>query len=110
MKVSKKSHANETLSRRAFLRNTIGGSLPIAVSGSVLAGHSTSAANKVASDLPRRKLGRNGPEVTVISQGGSMSAHSAMFLELAWANGIRYFDASVRYLNGQCERNIRDFL
>ena len=39
-----------------------------------------------------------------------MTAHSAMFLELAWAHGIRYFDASRVYQNGQCELNIRDFL
>ncbi len=106
--MSKKPNAN--LSRRAFLRNTIGSSLPIAVSGSLVATHSASAASAGNRELPRRKLGRNGPDVTIISQGGSMSAHSAMFLELAWANGIRYFDASVAYLNGQCERNIRDFL
>lgn len=110
MSMPKKSSSNGNLSRRAFIRNTIGGSLPIAVSGSLVATHSASAAAKVTQQLPRRKLGRNGPEVTIISQGGSMSAHSAMFLELAWANGIRYFDASVAYQNGQCELNIRDFL
>ena len=109
MSLFKPTQNSPALSRRAFLRTTIGGSLPLAVSGSLVATQSASAA-AAARELPRRKLGRNGPDVTIISQGGSMSAHSAMFLELAWANGIRYFDASVRYLNGQCERNIRDFL
>ncbi len=112
MKNSPDSQPAGTLSRRSFLRNTIGGSLPIAVSGSLIATNTGSAAGtaKKSPELPRRKLGRNGPEITLVAQGGSMSAHSAMFLELAWAHGIRYFDASVRYLNGQCERNIGDFL
>lgn len=112
MKNSPDSQSAGTLSRRSFLRNTIGGGLPIAVSGSLIASNTGSAAEtaKGMPELPQRKLGRNGPEVTLVAQGGSMSAHSPLFLELAWAHGIRYFDASERYINGQCELNIRDFL
>lgn len=111
MKFSKPTRSNETLSRRAFLRNTLGASLPVAVAGSVLTTNApgAEAGNKLPA-LQRRKLGRNGPEVTIVAQGGSMSAHSAMFLELAWAHGIRYFDSSESYINGQCELNIRDFI
>lgn len=112
MKSISDSQSSGGLSRRAFLRNTIGGSLPLAATGSLVAANSASAGDKkeVAPVLPRKQLGRNGPMVCQISQGGSMNAHSANFLEIAWRHGIRYFDASSRYLNGQCEANIAQFL
>ncbi len=112
MKSPSDSHSTGGLSRRAFLRNTIGGSLPLAATGSLVAANSTSAADNknASSELPRKQLGKDGPMVTRISQGGSMNAHSANFLEIAWRHGIRYFDASSRYLNGQCEANIAEFL
>lgn len=64
----------------------------------------------VETPLPTRKLGKNGPEVSMLILGGDMPAHSADFLELGWASGIRYFDTAAKYGNGNDERHIAEFL
>ena len=98
-------------SRRGFLRQAlaapVGVSLMSGTPGTVVA--ETTAA-KPATALPTRKLGRHGPEVSVLSLGGDMPAHSADFLELGWASGIRYFDTAAKYGNGNDERHVAEFL
>ena len=42
--------------------------------------------------------------------GGDMPAHSADFLDLGWANGIRYFDTAAKYGNGNDELHVAGFL
>ncbi len=56
--------------------------------------------------LPKRKLGKNGPEVTILNLGGMMSAHNPQYLDIAWDMGIRYFDTADCYKRGQSERDI----
>ena len=54
-----------------------------------------------ASPLPTRKLGRNGPNVSMLIFGGDMSAYSPQYLDLGWSLGIRYFDTASHYGNGK---------
>ncbi|MEX0323951.1 MAG: aldo/keto reductase [Puniceicoccaceae bacterium] len=93
----------QNTSRRNFLKSSI--ALPAAVA-SIPA--STAIAAKAASSnaLPTRKLGANGPEVSMLNLGGLMTAHSTNYMELAWKMGIRYFDTAFVYKKGQSERDV----
>jgi len=57
-----------------------------------------------------RKLGKNGPMVTMLSLGGMMSALSPEYLDVAWSMGIRYFDTADCYRKGDSERIIGQWL
>ena len=99
-----------TTPRRTFLKTSV------AIPAAILAGQATAKnsdtkkASSGSSPLPTRKLGRNGPEVCMISMGGLVKPHSAEYLELAWNYGIRYFDTARRYSGGQSERNIGNWI
>jgi len=66
--------------------------------------------------LPQRKLGRQGPMVTMLGLGGAhigFMAHDAMAqktIESAIAGGIRYFDTAAGYAGGQSEVRYGKFL
>ena len=47
--------------------------------------------------LPKRKLGRTGVDVTMLSLGTWMSPGGERLLRSAWANGIRYVDTAKSY-------------
>lgn len=59
--------------------------------------------------LPRRKLGRTGVEVTILSQGAAF-AISERLLNMMHSFGIRYIDAAASYLQGNAERTIGKWL
>jgi aryl-alcohol dehydrogenase-like predicted oxidoreductase len=57
-----------------------------------------------AQPLPTRKLGRNGPNVSMLILGGDMQPHSAPgLINAGWAAGYRYFDTAQKYGRGQEE-------
>ena len=94
---------NTTSSRRHFLKSAV--SLPVALAAAPsLLTQTASAAPASAGALPRRQLGRNGPQVTMLSMGGMMPCLSVDYIDIAWAMGIRYFDTSKSYLNGNSEK------
>lgn len=68
------------------------------------------AAPAAAAPLPKRQLGKNGPQVTMLCMGGMPAALSPQYLDIAWANGIRYFDTAASYLNGNSEKIIAQWL
>jgi predicted aldo/keto reductase-like oxidoreductase len=93
-------------SRRNFLKSSL--TLPVALAAAPsLITQSAFAADAPASSageaLPRRQLGKNGPQATMLGMGGMMGALSPDFLDIAWALGIRYFDTAAAYMNGQSE-------
>jgi aryl-alcohol dehydrogenase-like predicted oxidoreductase len=48
-------------------------------------------------DLPRRKLGRTGVDVTILNLGTWLSPGGDRLLRFAWANGVRTFDTAKSY-------------
>lgn len=102
-----KNQANT--SRRKFLK--AGAILPTAVATFSSTATAAELPESVGSPaLPKRKLGANGPEVTILNLGGMMSAHSPQYLDLAWDMGIRYFDTADCYIGGKSEKNIAAWL
>jgi predicted aldo/keto reductase-like oxidoreductase len=101
-------------SRRNFLKSTL--TLPVAMaaapallSSPALAADAP-AAPAAGEPLPRRQLGKNGPQVTMLSLGGMMSALSPDYLDIAWSMGIRYYDTADCYMRGQSEKIIGQWL
>jgi hypothetical protein len=102
-----------TTSRRSFLKSTL--TLPVALAAAPsLLTRSASAADApvsaVGDVLPRRQLGKNGPQVTMLCMGGMMAAMSPDYLDIAWSMGIRYFDNADCYIHGQSEKIVAQWL
>src|SRR5665811_590269 len=98
-------------SRRNFLKSTL--TLPVALAAApslfTQAARAADAPAPVGA-LPRRQLGKNGPQVTMLSMGGMMAALSPDYIDIAWSMGIRYFDTAHSYLNGKSEKIFADWL
>jgi aryl-alcohol dehydrogenase-like predicted oxidoreductase len=101
-------------SRRHFLKTTL--TLPVALAAApaimtqVVSAGDAPASAATAAPLPRRQLGKNGPQVTMLCMGGMPPALSPQYLDIAWANGIRYFDTAASYLNGNSEKIFAQWL
>lgn len=67
-------------------------------------------ARPAAEVLPRRKLGRNGPEVTMLATGGQSRQITPDYYDRAWDMGIRYFDMAESYRGGQTEREMAKWI
>jgi hypothetical protein len=101
---------NNQNSRRHFLKTTL--TLPAAlvvapavVTQSALAADApTPASAATAAPLPKRQLGKNGPQVTMLCMGGMEQALSPQYIDIAWSMGIRYFDSADCYLGGKSEK------
>ncbi len=102
-----KGNNNQT-SRRHFLKTAL--TLPVAlaavpavVTQSALAAD-TPAPAPAATPLPKRQLGKNGPQATMLCMGGMMGALSPDYIDIAWSMGIRYFDSADCYMKGKSEK------
>ena len=86
------------LSRRLFVQG-----LGVAGAGALTAGSlkadDTTATDKPATKLlPTRKLGKNGPMLSMLALGGDMQATNATSLiNAGWSLGYRYFDTAQKY-------------
>src|SRR5271166_5405348 len=77
-------------SRRNFLKSTM--TLPVALAAAPSLFTQTAGAQdapKSAGALPRRQLGKDGPQVTMLCMGGMMAALSPDYIDIAWSMGIR---------------------
>ena len=95
-------------SRRQFLKTTL--TLPVALAAApAVVTQNALAADAPASPgasapLPKRQLGKSGPQVTMLCMGGMMGALSPDYIDIAWSMGIRYFDTADCYLGGNSEK------
>jgi len=93
------------LTRRSFLQSTLTLPVALAAAPSLLAPSARASDAPVTADtLPRRQLGKCGPQATMLGMGGMAGSLSPDFLDLAWTMGIRYFDTAKVYMNGQSEK------
>jgi predicted aldo/keto reductase-like oxidoreductase len=90
--------------RRSFLKSVVGG----AVAGMGPAIVKAQSSSLKAGDIPRRKFGKTGEELTIIGQAGGrfplISEEEARAIVLrAYDLGINYFDNAHGYWNGRSE-------
>ena len=97
-------------SRRNFLKSTLTVPVALAAAPSFLTQTTFATGTPVAAVLPRRQLGKNGPQVTILSMGGMMVAMSPDYLDIAWSMGIRYFDNADCYIHGTSEKIVAKWL
>ena len=100
---------NFSASRRNFLKSAAALPVALAAAPSLLT-QTALAASPATGPLPRRQLGKNGPQVTMLSMGGMMAAMSPDYLDIAWSMGIRYFDTADCYIKGKSEPIIAQWL
>ena len=91
-------------SRRNFLKSTLTVPVALAAAPAFLTQTTFPAGTPASAVLPRRQLGRNGPQVTMLNMGGMMTALSLDYIDIAWSMGIRYFDTAASYQNGKSEK------
>ncbi len=99
-------------SRRRFL-GTLAAAAPAALAGALTQANAqpaTPASSLASLALPRRKLGLNGPDVTILTFGGTMKALDVAYMNLAWERGIRSYDTADCYLGGRSERVFADWV
>jgi uncharacterized protein len=95
-------------SRRGFLKTSL--ALPVALAaGPVVMTQSALAADAPApaaasAVLPKRQLGKSGPQATILCLGGMEPALSPQYIDIAWSMGIRYFDTADCYIGGKSEK------
>lgn len=97
-------------SRRNFLKTALAAPVALAFGSGLNARAAALPPGESGGALPKRKLGKNGPDVTLISLGGMMAALSPDYLDIAWSMGIRYFDTADCYLKGNSEKIIGEWL
>ncbi len=100
----------KSLTRRSFLQSAMFAPAAVAVAPALTLAAAENITKPAATPLPTRKLGKNGPEVSMLSFGGNMTAYSPEFLEIGWSLGIRYFDTAAQYGNGNDEVNFAKWL
>lgn len=97
-------------SRRNFLKSAATLPVALAAAPSLLTQAAAAADAPATEALPRRQLGKNGPNVTMLNLGGMMAALSPDYLDIAWSMGIRYFDTADCYIRGRSEKIIGEWL
>ena len=67
-------------------------------------------AKEKGGNFPRRKFGRTGEEVTILSMGGMVDfTENQLLLKRSWNLGIRYWDTATGYSGGKSEKGFGQF-
>lgn len=91
----------DTVDRRSFLQTSAAASaVAIAVSGSSTARALSSPPPRAADELPRRKLGKTGEDLTILNAGTWRSPGLDRLLRVAYSSGIRVIDTANSYGSG----------
>jgi predicted aldo/keto reductase-like oxidoreductase len=100
------SEKKSNLTRRGFLTTAASGlvssGLLSMVPDRAFSQEATAAAEKTDKTIIKRKLGRNGPAIPIVSMG-VMSANNPEMIEAAYEAGIRHFSTSAYYQFGRNE-------
>jgi predicted aldo/keto reductase-like oxidoreductase len=92
------------MQRRDFLRSVAGAAAGAAI------GPQRAGGERAQGEIPRRALGQTGLEVPILGLGGfhvgsvGSEAEARRVVEVAYEEGIRFFDNAESYQNGQAER------
>lgn len=95
----------DTFSRRGMMGAAATAGLAV---GSVQAGEKTPSG--ALPPLQKRRLGRNGPEVSILAVGGQAEITSVEYYDRIWDLGIRYFDVADCYRGGKSERALGEWI
>jgi len=91
---------SEHVSRRAFLRTGAAAAAATAAASTLAFAEEDQV--KTPKSLPKRKLGRSGAEVPILSLGATRKSDTRI-LNAAYDNGLHYFDTADCYANGNHE-------
>ncbi|WP_287042817.1 aldo/keto reductase, partial [Desulfonatronospira sp. MSAO_Bac3] len=103
------------MDRRKFMCTTAGAVAGLGITGIEAAGGpaAVSAADADSKDMPRRKLGRTGHQVSIFSLGGEATVQQSSrqdeaeaIIDKALDLGVNYIDTSPTYGGGGSESNI----
>ncbi|MGV8075474.1 MAG: aldo/keto reductase [Syntrophobacteraceae bacterium] len=100
----------EGLTRRNFIKTIgFGGLMATGLDGAGTLNASEPIENKAPS-VPKRKLGKTGVEVSILSLGGMFDTiNNRLILRQAYNWGVRYWDTAERYGNGSSEEGYGRF-
>jgi predicted aldo/keto reductase-like oxidoreductase len=94
------------VSRREFVEGLSLAAGATAFAGGAAFADEPAPENAAPKLLPKRKLGKNGPMVSMLALGGDMQTANALSLiNRAWSLGYRYFDTAEKY-GGHKEESI----
>ncbi|HUU82333.1 MAG TPA: aldo/keto reductase [Phycisphaerae bacterium] len=96
---------HQPVSRRDFLRTTAAVAAAATAAPAIALGEDQKL---TVNPIPRRKLGRTGVEIPILNVG-AIEGHDTRMLNLAYENGLHYFDSAKVYANGNHEKTIAEW-
>jgi predicted aldo/keto reductase-like oxidoreductase len=98
------------LTRRAFIKSVGLGGLAVTGTDAIQTMASTQQSEEKAQSVPKRKLGKTGVEVSILSLGGMFDTiNNQLLLRQAYNWGVTYWDTAEGYGNGLSEEGFGRF-
>ncbi len=89
-----------SINRRGFMgtgAGAVAAASVVGIGGETVAQTAPKSTTTQSAELPKRKLGRTGVEVSMLNLGTWRSVGLDRILRFAWANGVRYIDTAKSY-------------
>jgi uncharacterized protein len=89
-----------SINRRGFMgtgAGAVAAASVVGIGGETVAQTAPKSKTTQSAELPKRKLGRTGVEVSMLNLGTWRSVGLDRILRFAWANGVRYIDTAKSY-------------